>query len=319
MAETAYPYLRDALDDRFSALTDAEFDSAFEAAFGDGVTPVEYEEFFSGLGKALSNFAQQAAPVAQSAVQGAITGGAAGARYGPYGALIGALAGGTGSALQQHGTGTARDVGNVLSGVVGTAGALGGGGGAGGLAGLLGGAGGASGAGQAPATNQLMRVLARPETAQALGALAGGQNPAVPAGPTGTPVPANAFAGLLSALAREAEAEAFGWDEPVAVPAYLVGPGGQLIADPASPDQRSGRLLQLLAAPAREQDESFDEYDEAFDEYDEFEAFDEYYRPVHAKQLTMVSVPEAATRIAMLERGDKRTSSTTSLANLSIG
>jgi peptide/nickel transport system substrate-binding protein len=36
----------------------------------------------------------------------------------------------------------------------------------------------------------------------------------------------------------------------------------------------------------------------------EFEAFDEYYRPVHAKQLTMVSVPEAATRIAMLERGE---------------
>jgi peptide/nickel transport system substrate-binding protein len=36
----------------------------------------------------------------------------------------------------------------------------------------------------------------------------------------------------------------------------------------------------------------------------EFEAFDEYYRPVHARQLTMVSVPEAATRIAMLERGE---------------
>jgi len=36
----------------------------------------------------------------------------------------------------------------------------------------------------------------------------------------------------------------------------------------------------------------------------DFEAFDEYYRPVHAKQLTMVSVPEAATRIAMLERGE---------------
>jgi ABC-type transport system substrate-binding protein len=36
----------------------------------------------------------------------------------------------------------------------------------------------------------------------------------------------------------------------------------------------------------------------------EFEAFADYYRPVHAKQLTMVSVPEAATRIAMLERGE---------------
>ena len=36
----------------------------------------------------------------------------------------------------------------------------------------------------------------------------------------------------------------------------------------------------------------------------DFEAFDDYYRPVHVKQLTMVSVPEAATRIAMLERGE---------------
>ena len=36
----------------------------------------------------------------------------------------------------------------------------------------------------------------------------------------------------------------------------------------------------------------------------EFEAFEDYYRPVHIKQLTMVSVPEAATRIAMLERGE---------------
>jgi peptide/nickel transport system substrate-binding protein len=36
----------------------------------------------------------------------------------------------------------------------------------------------------------------------------------------------------------------------------------------------------------------------------ELEAFDGYYRPVNAKQLVMVSVPEAATRIAMLERGE---------------
>jgi peptide/nickel transport system substrate-binding protein len=36
----------------------------------------------------------------------------------------------------------------------------------------------------------------------------------------------------------------------------------------------------------------------------EFEAFADYYHPVHIKQLTMVSVPEAATRVAMLERGE---------------
>ena len=36
----------------------------------------------------------------------------------------------------------------------------------------------------------------------------------------------------------------------------------------------------------------------------EFKAFEDYYRPVHVKQLTMVSVPEATTRVAMLERGE---------------
>jgi ABC-type transport system substrate-binding protein len=36
----------------------------------------------------------------------------------------------------------------------------------------------------------------------------------------------------------------------------------------------------------------------------EFEAFEDYYRPVHVKKFTMVSVPEAATRVAMLERGE---------------
>lgn len=36
----------------------------------------------------------------------------------------------------------------------------------------------------------------------------------------------------------------------------------------------------------------------------DFEAFEDYYRPVHVKQLTMLAVPEAATRVAMLERGE---------------
>jgi peptide/nickel transport system substrate-binding protein len=36
----------------------------------------------------------------------------------------------------------------------------------------------------------------------------------------------------------------------------------------------------------------------------ELEAFEGYYRPVHVKQFVMVSVPEGATRVAMLERGE---------------
>ena len=36
----------------------------------------------------------------------------------------------------------------------------------------------------------------------------------------------------------------------------------------------------------------------------EYEAFEDYYRPVHVKNFTIVSVPEAATRVAMVERGE---------------
>jgi peptide/nickel transport system substrate-binding protein len=36
----------------------------------------------------------------------------------------------------------------------------------------------------------------------------------------------------------------------------------------------------------------------------EFEAFEDYYRPVYVKQLVMISVPEGTTRVAMLERGE---------------
>src|SRR5919108_2387512 len=36
----------------------------------------------------------------------------------------------------------------------------------------------------------------------------------------------------------------------------------------------------------------------------ELEAFEGYYRPVHVKQFTIVSVPEGATRVAMLERSE---------------
>ena len=36
----------------------------------------------------------------------------------------------------------------------------------------------------------------------------------------------------------------------------------------------------------------------------EFEAFEDYYRPVHVKKFTIISVTDPATRVAMLERGE---------------
>lgn len=279
---TLYPNVRAMLSPGFAHLSDAELESAFESAFGEGVSPAEYEEFFGGLGRALGSvgrdlgrFAGQAAPVVASALPGVIQGATTGAALGPWGALGGAIAGGVGSALSRHGRGPARDVGNVLGGVVNTAGALTGRGAAGGaLAGLLGGAGGG-------AAGQLLGLLRRPETLQAVQSLAGGSNRAVPVGGRGTPVPASAFAGLLGALAREAEAEQLPGEALSEPPAYLMNASGQFVVDPSDPDGRAARLLQMLQAappPPRRVRPVLEAYDEADEsgEFDEAEE-DEFY------------------------------------------
>lgn len=270
---TRYPHLRQVMDPRIAALSDEQIEDLFESAFGEGVTPAEYEEFFGGIGRALSGAAtavgraaQKAAPIATTAFGGALKGAASGAALGPWGALGGAVLGGTGAALQRHGPAGARGVGGLLSGVVGTAGSLAG---PGGLAGGLGGLAATLGA-RSPAAAQLMNVLRNPAIIQALGALASGRNPAIPVGAAGTRVPANAFAGLLSALGREAEAESEAFATgPVGAPAYLVGESGEFVVDPRDPDQRAGRLLQLL-----NEEEWADADDEAAEDEIEWEEVD---------------------------------------------
>jgi hypothetical protein len=249
--ETFYPQLRQVLDERFAGLPDDQLEAVFEDAFGEGITPAEYEEFFGGLSKALSS----AAPILSSVAQGALKGGAAGSAIGPWGTLGGAVLGGVGQGLRQHTRGPARDVGGALSGVVNTAGTLTGRGAAAqGLAGLLGMLAGGRGG---PATNALRNILGRPETSQALGALFSGRNAAIPVGPANAAVPASAFAGLLGALAKEAESEAeASWDDTEPMPGYLADHTGQLVVDPTDPEQRAARLLQILAAGEAEDDDA---------------------------------------------------------------
>lgn len=268
--ETFYPHLRAALDERYAALDDAAIESAFTEAFGEGITPAEYESFFSGLGKALNSVA----PVLKTVGQGALSGASSGMALGPYGALAGALAGAGGAALKNYGPKQLRGVGSAISGVVNTAGALTGGGGAAGqglsaLSGLLGRGGG-------PATSALRGVLQRPETAAALASLFAGRNTALPVGAAGTPVPASAFAGLLGSLAREAEAEfADAFDD--GAPGYLADSFGRLVVDPGASEQRAARLLQLLAeTPDEGWDDSDERDDDAYDDaYDD--AFDDAF------------------------------------------
>lgn len=260
MPETYYPHLREVLDQSYADLGDSDLEAVFSSAFGEGVTPAEYEEFFAGLGRAL----RTAAPVLASAGQGALSGAAAGSALGPWGALGGALVGGVGSALAQHGRGPARDVGRVVSGVVGTAGALTGRSVPGvgpPVTGPAVGAGPPVGApgpappvpaapappGGVPAAAHLSALLADPRIAAALAMLLQGRNGTVPVGAAQTPVQASEVAGLVGSLALEAAAA---WESADAVPDYLTDATGQAVVDPADPIQRAGRLLQLFGTEA---------------------------------------------------------------------
>lgn len=270
MADSHYPHLREVLDARFAELEDHEFDAVFASAFGEDVTAAEYEEFFSGLGRALN----AAAPVLASAGQGALSGAAAGASVGGlWGGLGGAVAGGLGSALAQHGRGPARDIGRAISGVVGTAGAL-----TGRSAPISGGAPpapqmGAPAVAAVPAAGHLSALLADPRVAAALAMLLQGRNGTVPVGAAGTPVQAAEVAGLVGALALEAATDAGTWESGEGVPDYLTDATGQAVVDPADPVQRAGRLLQLFATESQ----AASPWDEAeFDEAGEFDVGDLY-------------------------------------------
>ncbi|HEX6749584.1 MAG TPA: hypothetical protein VF092_19975 [Longimicrobium sp.] len=140
----------------------------------------------------------------------------------------------------------------------------------------------------APAANQLLQTLFRPETLQALLAMALGNagRGEVPVGDT--PVPVGAFANLIGVLAGQAGAELPAADpggdgggdggngSGEDYPAYLAGPGGAPMVDPAVPEERAAALLHHLArAEAMEaaygeaDDEDYGEDDEDWQEDDE--------------------------------------------------
>jgi hypothetical protein len=71
-------------------------------------------------------------------------------------------------------------------------------------------------------------------------------NKNVSVGPAGTSVPVSAFANLLSTLGARAFGQAEAAAEPSeALPGYLYNEG-TLAVDPAVPEQRAARLLELL-------------------------------------------------------------------------
>lgn len=91
---TRFPAVRRAMGRERASLDDAQLREVLTERF-PGADPFEVEDFMRGL----QRFARQAAPVAQRALVGAASGAATGMAAGPYGALAGALIGGTAGAL----------------------------------------------------------------------------------------------------------------------------------------------------------------------------------------------------------------------------
>lgn len=127
-----FPNLRQVLDERYAVLPAAAIRSHMEAAFGPGAAD-EYEAYlefsFDDIGKAFSSaardvgrFASKAAPVVANVGGGALQGAMAGSALGLPGIIAGAAVGGAGAGLSKYGSGAARNVGGILSGVTNIAG-----------------------------------------------------------------------------------------------------------------------------------------------------------------------------------------------------
>jgi hypothetical protein len=119
---TAYPILRESLDESFSAYADHELDALVRQLYGEDVGAEDVEGLFDDIGRglgragrAVGDFAQKAAPAVArtlpSIAQGALAGGGVG---GPIGAIVGAAAGGVGGALSQTRNPTLRGIGGAL-------------------------------------------------------------------------------------------------------------------------------------------------------------------------------------------------------------
>ena len=289
-----YERIRSVLAPQYRNLSAEQLEDLFASAALDAAELEESMELFGGLGSALSSAGrsiggalgqagQVAAKMAPQVLPGVAQGAMAGSAFGPWGTVIGGLAGGIGSALSQPSPaappppppGPTYQPGpprpsypsspalqpSPITGMTGSVAQS-----QAGLGSLLGGmmqSALAPQLGGSSAAAQLLGVLARPETLQALMSMvlgsAGRSNVRV----GGSRVPTGAFANLLGTLAGQAGLEyaastraQHGHFENV--PGYLRAFDGEAYGDVANPEYRAAVLLELL----QEADEQF-ESDEA--------------------------------------------------------
>lgn len=280
--EDAYPHLRRILSEDYAYLSEEQLEDSLEPMLGD-MSLEEYEDFLrdiSRFGKQAGNVLSRAAP---GALSGAMQGATAGAALGPYGMLAGALGGAALGGFQSYQASrqprpvqaqaspqqaptqtaptptpspaatTAPTAAPVTTpypsspAQATTSPAL--------------------PAQSGSASAQLLSVLTRPETLQALLSMVMAQSGRRDIQVGGTQVPVAAFANLISTLAQRSAVQqnALVANTVQGTPEYLMNEFGEFICDPMDAEQRADVLLTLL-----NEDICLDESDEDDDEDDEF-------------------------------------------------
>lgn len=271
MAETFYPAIRLSMDERRGQLDDQQLED-YLAEIMPGVAPEEVENFM----RSLQRFGRQAAPIAQRALPGIIQGAAQGGMVaGPWGALGGALIGGVSSALSSRGgpqqprpqtptqvppQAPAPVAARISPGPV--------------PGGTAPGSAAANISMNMTPIQQLMALLSRPETMQALSALlmSGSGRQSINLGSRS--VPAASFANAISEIAADVVDSAYSSiDEEIAE--YLVDSEGIPRGDISNPAERARLLLGEISLLATEEFYEDEEDEEDEFEYEEYDLVDE--------------------------------------------
>lgn len=261
---TLYPAVRRSLPAGSKLIDDEAIENMLSDRF-PGVDPEEVENFMRTLRKAGRTLAPMAQKALPGMIQGAVQGGMV---AGPWGALAGAAGGGALSLLSSGGaqspTPAGPSPGAPQAGPApppATAPPPAGPG-----------AGGPGAAQSSSPVAQLLWLLSRPETIQALSALlvsAGGQ-PSVPVGQR--QVPAAAFANAISEAAARVTESAGSTDYGEVSP-YLMDDLGHMRCDVSNPEQRTDLLFSDLIAQSLNEPVNREEYDAIGDEADAVAAF----------------------------------------------
>lgn len=193
------PHLRQVVDPSLAGLPTLQLRSTIDTTFGEGTADTiddDLEGFLSDWGRTISRgaqtvgrFVQREGPGLAQIGGGIVQGAMAGSAAGLPGIIAGAATGGVGAGLSRYGSGTARQIGNALTGITGmvgqftpmgrAGGAVGGtigslGQGRAGITGALGSAlGGLTGSGGAGGKSQLGGLLSSPQAAGLLSGLFG--------------------------------------------------------------------------------------------------------------------------------------------------